>query len=220
MVVDLQELLGVADVLLEQKWTPYFYSMLGALEKRRSPLFAEVKRWLFIFGSKSHRLQTMEFMNTHRAFKSLHVDFANYHLAKFERLGDASAGQATRKVILTFLQDLNSHDHVEICPDFFLLESPVYTKPHGDNELEFRVYNTKLRMNTVFIIMREFHDFEKIQIRSSRANLHHRLGNWNFQMVITYSNFVQTGHMRCFLTSTDSVDVKKHLICPVWAKFE
>ena len=30
--------------------------------------------------------------------------------------------------------------------------------------------------NTILIIMREFHDFEKIQIRSSRADLHHRLG--------------------------------------------
>ena len=52
--------------------------------------------------------------------------------------------------------------------------------------------------NTIFIIMEEFHDFEKIQIRLSRANLHHRLRNWNFQMTITYSNFVQSEHMRCF----------------------
>ena len=68
--------------------------------------------------------------------------------------------------------------------------------------------------------MREFQDFEKIQIRSSRVDLHHILGNWNFQMAITYSNFVQSGHMRCFLTSIDFVDVRKHLICPVWTKFE
>ena len=63
--------------------------------------------------------------------------------------------------------------------------------------------------NTIFIIMREFHVFEKIQIRSSRADLHHRLGNWNFQMAITYSNVVQTRHMRCILTFIESVDVKK-----------
>ena len=71
--------------------------------------------------------------------------------------------------------------------------------------------------NTIFIIIREFHDFEKIQFRLSRPDLHHRLGNRNFQMAITYSNFqmaitysnfVQTGHMRCFLTSTESVDAK------------
>ena len=47
--------------------------------------------------------------------------------------------------------------------------------------------------NTIFIIMREFHDFEKIQIRSSRADLHHRLGNWNSQMAITYSNLSKLG---------------------------
>ena len=55
-----------------------------------------------------------------------------------------------------------------------------------------------MHFNIIFIIMREFHDFEKIQIRSNRADLHHKLRNWNFQMAITYSNFVQTGHMRCF----------------------
>ena len=117
---------------------------MGAFEKRGSPLFAEVKRWLFISGSESHRLQTMEFVNSHEAFKSLHVEFADYHLAKFERLGDLSARRATRKVILTFLQDVDCRDHMEIRPDFFLPESPVYTKPHGYNELEFRVYNTEL----------------------------------------------------------------------------
>ena len=37
----------------------------------------------------------------------------------------------------------------------------------------------------------------------------------NIQMAITYSNFVQVEHMRCFLTSNFFVDVKKHLICPI-----
>ena len=86
----------------------------------------------------------MEFVNNHGAFKSLHVDFAEYHLEKFERLGDLSAGQATRKVILTFLQDVDCRDHVEVHLDFFPPESPVYTKPHGYNELEFRVFNIEL----------------------------------------------------------------------------
>ena len=80
--------------------------------------------------------------------------------------------------------------------------------------------NHHLSEHTIFIIMREFHDFEKIQFRSSGPDLHLRLGNWNFQMAITYSNFVQTGHMRGFLTSTDFVNVKKSLICLVWTKFE
>ena len=145
-VVDLRELPGVEDALPDEKSTPYFYSVMGALEKRATPLFAEVKRWLFISGSKSHRLQAMEFVNSHGAFKSLHVDFADYHPAKFERLGDLSAGRATRKVILIFLQDVDCRDHIEIRPDFFPPESPVYTKPHSYNELEYRVYNTELQM--------------------------------------------------------------------------
>ena len=155
-VVDLRELPGVEDALPDEKSIPYFYSMMVAFEKRGSPLFAEVKRWLFISGSKSHRLQTMEFVNSHGAFKSLHVDFADYYLAKFERLGDLSAGRATRKVILTFLQDVDCRDHVEIRPDFFLLESPMYTKPHSYNELEFRVYNTELQMEFYLWLVRKF----------------------------------------------------------------
>ena len=97
-------------------------------------------------GSESHRLQTMEFVNSHGAFKTLDMDFADYHSAKFEQIGDSSAGRAPRRVILTFLQDLDAHNRVEIRPDFFPPESLVYTKPHGYNKVEFRVYNTKLQM--------------------------------------------------------------------------
>ena len=43
-VVDMREPPGVAKVLPEQKCTPYFYTVMGALEKRGSPLFTEVKR--------------------------------------------------------------------------------------------------------------------------------------------------------------------------------
>ena len=154
--MDLRELPGVEDALPDEKSTPYFYSVMAAFQKRATPLFAEVKRWLFISGSESHRLQTMEFVNSHGAFKSLHVDFADYHPAKFERLGDLSAGRATRKVILTFLQDVDCRDHVEIRPDFFPPESPVYTKPHGYNELEYWVYNTELRMEFYLWLVRKF----------------------------------------------------------------
>ena len=155
-VVDLRELPGVEDALLDEKSAPYFYSVMAAFEKRATSLFAEVKRWLFISGFESHQFQTMEFVNSHGAFKSLHVDFANYHPAKFEQLGDLLAGQATRKVIPTFLQDVDYCDHVEIRPDFFPPESPVYTKPHGHNELEFRVYNTELRMEFYLWMVRKF----------------------------------------------------------------
>ena len=155
-VVDLRELPGIEDALPDEKSTPYFYSVMAAFEKRATPLFAEVKRWLFISGSESHRLEMMEFVNSHEAFKLLHVDFADYHPAKFERLGDLSAGRATRKVILTFLQDVDCRDHVEIRPDFFPLESPVYTKPHGYNKLEYRVYNTELRIEFYLSLVRKF----------------------------------------------------------------
>ena len=49
--MDLRELPGVEDALPDEKSTLYFYSVMAAFEKRGSPLFAEMKRWLFISGS-------------------------------------------------------------------------------------------------------------------------------------------------------------------------
>ena len=156
-VVDLRELPGVEDALPDEKSTLYFYFVMVALEKRATPLFVEVKRWLFISGSESHRLQAMEFVNNHGAFKSLHMDFADYHPAKFDRFGDLSTGRATRKVILTFLQDVDCRSHIEIRLDFFPPELPVYTKAHGYNELEYLVYNTELRMEFYLWLVHNFY---------------------------------------------------------------
>ena len=88
----------------------------------------------------------MNFVELHGAFNFLHIDFSDYRLDKFERLGDAVVGRATKNVILAFLQDTDSRAHIQIPTNFYPLETPVYTKPHGYNKLEHRVYNTELRM--------------------------------------------------------------------------
>ena len=45
----------------------------------------------------------MNFVELHKAFNSLHVDFSNYYPGKFERLGDAVPGRVKKNVILMFL---------------------------------------------------------------------------------------------------------------------
>ena len=102
-IVDMRELPRVEDVLSGAKSIPYFYSMLADLEKQRSPLFAEVKRWFFICADEGQRLQAMNFVESHGAFNSLHVDFSDYRPGKFERLSDAVPGRVTKTVILMFL---------------------------------------------------------------------------------------------------------------------
>ena len=138
------------------KSIPYFYFVLAALEKRRSPLFAEVKRWLFICANEGQRLQAMNFVESHGAFNSLHVDFSDYRPGKFERVGDAVVGRATKNVVLTFLQDTDARAHIQIPTDFYPPETPVYTKPHSYNELEYWVYNTELRMEFYLWEVRKF----------------------------------------------------------------
>nr|PNR26859.1 hypothetical protein PHYPA_030340 [Physcomitrium patens] len=155
-IIDLRELSGVEDDLIEQNTVPYFHQVLAALEKNRSPYFTDGKRWLFISGCGSHRLQTVDFINSHGAFTGVHIDFADYIPAKFERLGDSSVGRAPKKVILTFLQDVDARDRVQIRPKFLPPDTPMFTKPHGYNELEFRVYNTELRMEFYLWLVRKF----------------------------------------------------------------
>ena len=155
-VVDMRELPGVEDALPSAKSIPYFYSVLVALEKQRSPLFAEVKRWIFICTDKDQRLHAMNFVESHGAFNSLHVDFSDYCPGKFERLGDAVVGRATKIFILTFLQDTDARAHIQIPTDFYPPETLVYNKPHSYNELEYRVYNTELRMEFYLWVVRKF----------------------------------------------------------------
>ena len=44
------------DTLPGAKSIPNFYSVLAALKEQRSPLFAEVKMWLFICANEGQRL--------------------------------------------------------------------------------------------------------------------------------------------------------------------
>ena len=118
-IVDMRELSWVEDALPSAKSIPYFYFVFAALEKQRNPLFAEVKRWLFICANEGQQLQAMNFVESHEAFNSLHVDFSDYHLGKFERLGDAVPRRAAKNVILTFLQDTNARAHIQIPTDFY-----------------------------------------------------------------------------------------------------
>ena len=85
------------------------------------------------------------------------MDFFDYRSKKFERLGDALAGRATKHVILTFLQDTDGRAHIQIPTDFYPLEMPVYTKPHCYNELDFQVYNTELRMEFYLWVVHKFY---------------------------------------------------------------
>lgn len=133
--------------MVEEGRVPYFYGVLGSLELKRSPLIGEINNWLIISGCESHeRQQAMDYTNAHQWFKHLHCDLADYIPARFERLGDASAARAPKRVLLQFYQNTEMKRPVSIPEAFYAPQTSVYTKPHAYNELEFRVYPTELRM--------------------------------------------------------------------------
>ena len=69
-----------------------------------------------------------------------------YEPGKNERLYDAPAARSATKVFLTFLQDKNNSSQVRVPEVFHCPEMAQYTKPKNYSELEYRIYNSELRM--------------------------------------------------------------------------
>ena len=146
-VMDLCELPGVETTMVEPGKRPYFYSVIGSMEDTRSPFVGEIDNWLIISSTESHeKQQALDYTNAHEWFRRLHCDMADYISARIERLGDSSVARVPKRVMLQFYQNTETKRPVPIPDEFYAPNTPVFNKPHGYNELEFRVYLTELRM--------------------------------------------------------------------------
>ena len=156
-IIDLRELPGVQDFEVAEGTLPFFFAVLAAMEEKRSPHIGDINNWLIISGCQRHeRQQALAYTQAHQWFSHLECDLAEYLPAKFERIGDVPAARALKKVLLHFYQNAKVKRPVSIPMTFNAPPSPVYTKPHGYDELEFRVYPTELRMDFYLWLMRKF----------------------------------------------------------------
>ena len=127
------------------------------MENTRSPFVGEIDNWLIIFGTESHeKQQALDYTNAHKWFRRLHCDMADYIPARCERLGDASIARAPKRVMLQFYQNTEAKRPVPIPDEFYAPNTPIFNKPHGYNELEYRVYSTELRMEFYLWLVKKF----------------------------------------------------------------
>ena len=58
--------------------------------------------------------------------------------------------------MLQFYQNTEARRPVPIPDEFYAPNTPVFNKPHGYNELEYRVYSTELRMEFYLWLVKKF----------------------------------------------------------------
>ena len=156
-VMDLRELPGVETTMVEPGKRPYFYNVIGSMENTRSPFVGEIDNWLIISGTKSHeKQQALDYTNAHEWFRHLHYDMVDYIPTRCEQLGDASVAWAPKRIMLQFYQNTEAKRPVPIPDEFYAPNTPVFNKPHGYNELKYRVYSMELRMEFYVWLVKKF----------------------------------------------------------------
>ena len=156
-VIDFRVLPGVGDKEKSSTDMPYFHEFMSSLKERREPEFDEVPAWLFICADMIEQNQAVHFAEHDDQLRRYKMEYADYHPARNERLGDYPANhkKARAKVHLVFLQRPDI-PMVSIPPDFYAPETTVYTKPRAYDELLYRVYNAELRMEFYLWLMNAF----------------------------------------------------------------
>ena len=102
--------------------------------------------FLFLATKRRTLKSSIIFIESHEVLNKYGIQHALYELGKNECLYDTPAARSTTKVFLTFLQDKNNSSQVRVPEVFHCLEMAWYTKPKNYSELEYRIYNSELRM--------------------------------------------------------------------------
>jgi hypothetical protein len=113
--------------------------------------------WLFICVDMTELNEDVYFAEKNDVLRRYKIEYADYHPAKNERLGDFPENhrKAQAKVHLVFLHKTDN-PFVMIPNDFFAPETTVYTKPRAHDELLYRMYNAKFRMEFYLWLMSTF----------------------------------------------------------------
>jgi hypothetical protein len=99
---------------------PFFSEALTTMQKKQKPLLEDIKAWLFIVADETDQSQVLGFIEKNKGLSSYNRSFADYYLAKTERLYDlpTNSAKALRKVRLIFLQSKDNTFQARIAPEF------------------------------------------------------------------------------------------------------
>jgi hypothetical protein len=106
----------------------------------------------------TEQTQAVHFVENDSVLKTYKLEYSDYYLGKYERLGDYSTSnvKAKAKVLLIFLQKVTNEYQVIIPPAFYAPDTPIFSKPRAYDELEYRLHNTELMMEFYLWVVKSF----------------------------------------------------------------
>ena len=93
-VIDFRRVPGI---LMKEDSTvtqPYFSDFMTSLRRRHDPSFEDIPVWLFMCGDKNELTHVVHFIQNDSVLDKYGLEYADYVLAPFERLGDYSANNS------------------------------------------------------------------------------------------------------------------------------
>ena len=155
-VLDFKTLPGVENKESSTVDSPYFKKVMLSLQKQKDPALKDVLAWLFICGDEKEQAQVLRFVEKDEVLNSYELDFSIYSTRKVNRLGDIPVANKPPKVLLVFLQRPGNNVRVPILDEFTCPEFNRYVKARAYSEVEYRLNNLELRMESYIWLVNSF----------------------------------------------------------------
>jgi hypothetical protein len=148
-IMDFRNFPGAQDVATSSSAAPYFYNILRVLKSITDPKVTEIPVWVWICGSREAEAKIKNHLDGCEFGKNYSIVYSEYFPAQYERLEDltSSTKKAKDPVQILFLFRKTARIRIADLPTIFMApQTPEFTISGRYNELEYRTYNTELRM--------------------------------------------------------------------------
>ena len=129
--------------------SPYYYNILRVLGEIDDLVVTELPVWVWICGDKEAEARLLNHLRSSDYGDKYILEFVDYVPAINERLEDnpITSKRAKTNVQIIFMFRKGKKMVLKNLPKFFEAPAtPEFTNPGAYNELEYRIYNTELRM--------------------------------------------------------------------------
>jgi hypothetical protein len=148
-IIDFRNIPGVLNKETAPSDAPYYTDFLEKLKKQSQPALTDPEAWLWICGGEEVDDDLRAEIRTGVMGQTYVPQYSQYKPAGVERLGDCAfnSNKARAAVHLIFLIKRGSRPKCRTIPkEFDVPNSTKWLKLGHYNELEYRLYNTELRM--------------------------------------------------------------------------
>jgi hypothetical protein len=148
-IIDFRNIPGILNKDTAPAEAPYYTDFLDKLKTQKEPSVTDPEAWLWICGDQGVDDDLRAKVRTGVFGQTYVPQYSQYKPIGVERLGDIAynSSKAKAAVYLIFLIKQGSRPKARTIPrEFEVPDIPNWSKPGLYNELEYRIYSTKLRM--------------------------------------------------------------------------